>query len=414
MRERNQGITLIALIITIIILLILATISVNIAIKGDLFGKAGKAVDKTNDKVAQEQSRVDELMGELTKVEQNQCTHEWGEWIITKEATDTEKGTKERTCTKCGKVEIGETIKLVIGANINYHEYIGEDGTALSTMPSYTSAKEKTGHDSDQVFTVANNSGIEWIVLGEEDGQIKITTKNIIQPTSGGETNGSFQYYRLRGQAGYTNFVEELHEIGAIYGKGKYADTNKFNVATGGKTGGRSFIMEDLGYGSLTREESYTYALHDNGRVYGYDVGQEVDGTSTNGGTYTTFKYMEMDASTTTKEEGKEWKELKTAANGGPTSVTMYQYKYPGSRTLSTTVSTADTGYWLASRCLTFYTDYVYFLARRVGASGGDYQSSVCSSHGSIFGLTSGVRPVVYLKSDIQLEYDAKTGYTIK
>ena len=69
MKEKNQGITLIALIITIIILLILATISVNIVIKGDLFGKAGEAVDKTNDKVAQEQSRVDELMGELEYVE---------------------------------------------------------------------------------------------------------------------------------------------------------------------------------------------------------------------------------------------------------------------------------------------------------------------------------------------------------
>ena len=70
--ERNKGITLIALIITIIILLILVGVSINLAIKGDLFGSAEKAVLGTNDKTAQEQTRVDELMGELGRVEEQQ------------------------------------------------------------------------------------------------------------------------------------------------------------------------------------------------------------------------------------------------------------------------------------------------------------------------------------------------------
>ena len=70
--EKNKGITLIALIITIIILLILVGVSINLAIKGDLFGSAEKAVSGTNDKVAQEQTRVDELMGELGRVEEQQ------------------------------------------------------------------------------------------------------------------------------------------------------------------------------------------------------------------------------------------------------------------------------------------------------------------------------------------------------
>ena len=32
-------------------------------------------------------------------------THEWGEWTVTKEATETEKGLKERTCSVCGYKE---------------------------------------------------------------------------------------------------------------------------------------------------------------------------------------------------------------------------------------------------------------------------------------------------------------------
>ena len=72
MQNRNKGITLIALIITIIILLILVGVSINLAIKGDLFESAEKAVSGTNDKTAQEQTRVDELMGELGRVEEQQ------------------------------------------------------------------------------------------------------------------------------------------------------------------------------------------------------------------------------------------------------------------------------------------------------------------------------------------------------
>ena len=67
--KKNKGITLIALIITIIILLILVGVSLNLLIKGDLFGSAEKAVEGTNAKVEEQQTAVDELMGELDEVE---------------------------------------------------------------------------------------------------------------------------------------------------------------------------------------------------------------------------------------------------------------------------------------------------------------------------------------------------------
>ena len=75
----EKGITLIALIITIILLLILVGVSINLVIKGNLFGSAEKAVSGTNDKTAQEQTRVDELMGELDKVEKQQKEQEEAE-----------------------------------------------------------------------------------------------------------------------------------------------------------------------------------------------------------------------------------------------------------------------------------------------------------------------------------------------
>ena len=68
-RNKNQqGITLIALIITIIVMLILVAVTIDVAIDGKLFDTAKDAVGQTNNKVGEEQNRVDELMGELENV----------------------------------------------------------------------------------------------------------------------------------------------------------------------------------------------------------------------------------------------------------------------------------------------------------------------------------------------------------
>ena len=354
--------------------------------------------------------------------------HTYGEWQVTKQATCTADGIKTKTCTGCGATQsqsiaklghnyvngtctrCGEKQELVIGANINYHEYISESGGTVSA--SYTSTKTTRGStdssDSNATYSVVNNSGIQWIVLGEENGQIKITTKNIVQPTSGGYTSGNFKYLRIQGQNGYTNCIDELNKISAVYGKGKYADTTKFSTS-----GGRSFKMEDLGYGALTRTASYKYARHSDGKVYRYAANATVDGTSTTGGRYTTFNYMALDASNSTDETSSShtWKSLSTTANS---YVTMYQYTYSGRRTLSTEVSKADTYYWLASRAL--YCDYgdVRYNARLVYTDGYDSYSNFYASDGSNYYPSNyGVRPVVYLKSDIQLSYDSSSGYTI-
>ena len=350
--------------------------------------------------------------------------HTFGDWVITKNATCVAEGSKKRTCTVCGVEEV-ETIPttghkwangkctvcgeaLVIGANINYHEYISESGGTVSA--SYTSTKTARGStdasDSNATYSAVNNSGIQWIVLGEENGQIKITTKNIVQPTSGGYTSGNFKYLMLQGQNGYTNSIDELNKISAVYGKGKYADTTKFSTS-----GGRSFKMEDLGY-TFTRTAKYKYARHSDGKIYRYEANEAVDGTSTTGGTKTTFNYMAFDVSTTTEEttSSHTWKSLPTTANS---YVTIYDYTYIGSQTLPTEVSKADTFYWLASRFLG-YAYYVTYFVRQVDTAGDDtYGSYLYNGTGGDSIVRSGVRPVVYLKSDAKLSYDASNGYTI-
>ena len=69
MKNKNKGITLVALIITIIILLILLAVSINVAINEDIIGNAEKAVADSNAKTDEEQTKTDELMGELDEVQ---------------------------------------------------------------------------------------------------------------------------------------------------------------------------------------------------------------------------------------------------------------------------------------------------------------------------------------------------------
>ncbi len=429
--RKNEGITLIILIITIVIMLILLGVSTKIIIDSKMFNKTETAVGQTNNRIKKDDDETNYLLGELDNTRENQCNHNWVDEKIIKQPTCTEKGQKQQRCSKCSATRIveipalghnyedGKCIEceetLIIGAPIDYHEYIGTDGNTLTTMPSYTSLKTTRGStsssDSDATYSVVNNSGIEWIVLGGEGNQIKITTKNIVQPTSGGYTSSGFTYLWLQEQTGYTNFVDELNKIGAVYGHGKYADKTKFTTS-----GGRSFKMEDLGYGALTRTATYTYALETHSgdtsaKVYRYEANTTPDGTSTTVGSTGTFKYIALDASNSTQETeaSHTWNEL-TESNP---SVTMYQYTYSGRRTLDTSVSKADTYYWLASRNLYFDSGYVSFYARYVNSNGSIGNNSLYSSDGYASHGINGVRPVVYLQSGIKLSYDETNGYTI-
>ena len=102
--RKNRGITLIALIITIIILLILVGVSLNLVIKGNLFGSTKKAVDGTNAKVNKQQSAIDELMNEWDEIEKDACSHNWKEGEILLKPTCTELGKKQKVCENCGNL----------------------------------------------------------------------------------------------------------------------------------------------------------------------------------------------------------------------------------------------------------------------------------------------------------------------
>ena len=106
--KENKGITLIALIITLVIMLILVAVSVNVLINSNIIGQAEKAAKGYKTAYEQEQTRIDELMEEWNRIEQDQeseCVHNWGEWQTVTPATCTNAGSQKRTCSLCNTSE---------------------------------------------------------------------------------------------------------------------------------------------------------------------------------------------------------------------------------------------------------------------------------------------------------------------
>ena len=192
--KKNKGITLIALIITIIILLILVGVSVNLLIKGDLFGSAEKAVSGTNDKVAQEQTRVDELMGELERVESQNAVHNW-------QYTDSTRAKIRCTCARCKAFNDGDST----GRTLSIGQQIGETESKTAST-SITSAK--SGDESDQTLTL-NAEETKWVVFGYEDKDNDGLNEVLLLTTEHPTTNKIY----FKGATAYNNAVEEINRM---------------------------------------------------------------------------------------------------------------------------------------------------------------------------------------------------------
>ncbi len=259
MQNRNKGITLIALIITIIILLILVGVSINLAIKGDLFGSAEKAVEGTNDKTAQEQTRVDELMGELGRVEEQQ-------------RQDNLPGTRVKENTKY--VSNGKTAWIPAGFTVSKAkgETTIDGGLVIYLINDKTEEEIKkltwTGTELENLKKTYDQ--FVWIPISHE----QINNMFICQAKTG--SNGNCNIVAENGTAKCTNH-NSTQMAGRLYAttygesyKKAYTEVYTANsglrepdVVTGNNTGdgtSNDGSSTNLGYMSTVTEDNTSYA----------------------------------------------------------------------------------------------------------------------------------------------------------
>ena len=410
--KKEKGITLIALIITIIILLILVGVSVNLLIKGDLFGSAEKAVKGTNAKVEEQQSRVDELMEKLNDVENKNSGNtiqEVHNWIRTGD---------NLTCKHCN-------VTLTIGQELDYKDngkgtssisaekasgYIGilNNGIKLASLNSNTNLKiagQGGFNGPETTQTISKDSNTKWVVLGAEDRNNNGTNETLLRTTKT-PTIGTITLY---GAAGYNNCIEEINRMcKELYGEDA-----------------RGMTIEDVNnclqytppagmcskYDSTTNTRTYYTVpegtkISDLGSSYGNiwediqnNTDKEEDGTKK----YFTPSYPEgsTNASVLGDIEIDGYEYVADSTVGAPEVIPVL----PESTTTATKNAIFGTNnsyvYWLASRGV--YADSIYAIF----GPGGVYEGSAGSagalfdSDGSSRSRKHSLRAVVSLRSDI-------------
>lgn len=399
MRKQN-GITLVSMVIAIVVMLILAGTTITLSINGTLFGKTKEATEKAKEQSGEEEEIENDL-------KQGTCSHEWTDWKI--DATEKNGETRfkrHRECSKCGKKQ-----SYMLGAYIkNYDPSIGENGEEIKT--TYISEGAKTGGTKEKDRTTDGSWGngygnqefavtsIElWKVIGEtEDDKLIIMSDDPVMTVD----NKNFCLYN---QAGYLNAIRELDKISSIYGQGKYADKTLYPVGNGTKraSGARSIRVEDIEY----KIETHTYEIKEdkNGEKVLLMNGEKAKvhiGTAN-------ARYFD--------EKTQEWKKLEYGDE--PITFRDVEFsrligyingKYIDADTTLQNSSGSLPACWFATKTSKTYYNCTYGSSIFAGRRNNPVQIATSDAAFSYY-----VQPIVILKNNIDYEYDEDTNtYTIK
>jgi len=263
--KRNEGITLIALVITIIVLLILAGVAISmLSGENGILKQAAEAKTETDEKSIVEAMRLagitaltagngsvnndnyyTTLNSELKELGYNENISKGDlpkEEIEVKGEHFTIKANgevvhlawwyeKDANGNRTDVITNGVQ-KLTLGDTVDYNPIAGLTKKD-DVYKEYESKVEKNG-DSDQLFTLLNNDEggqkLIWVVLGtDENGDVLIVPIKNIKDAS-----GNIKWFNLKGQAGAQYGAEEVNSIAEIYGYGK------------GASGARAIQVEDI------------------------------------------------------------------------------------------------------------------------------------------------------------------------
>ena len=187
--KKNKGITLIALIITIVIMLILLGLGTKIIVDNKIFTKTQIAVNKTNNRIKNDDAETNYLLGELDNTKQKQCSHISIKMQLTHQDIEIPTDTTKYTLTS-------ENVPIPTG-----YYYVG--GTKDTGIVISDSANDANKGDSHEVANTLQGNQFVWVpVLQNQKIKIDIVAdqtitslelidpngKTITTPTPSGKT----------------------------------------------------------------------------------------------------------------------------------------------------------------------------------------------------------------------------------
>lgn len=348
------------------------------------------------------------------------------------------------------KVTNGKDITLTIGDYINYNpaDYDGYDETKNGFYTSPAGTKQETTYtetkdsstwqcaeasvyqdlldknqvvagngNSSQTYKVSDANGRKWRVLGADEttGELLIISDDVLKE------NNATKKMIFEGIAGYLYGVDELNKVCSIYGKGN------------GATGARSLTIDDVNKaigkekGKNTGKLTYTWTgdslkrngpSYDGGTKYTY-YPHVKDGTNIGAFNYynVATKRWETKTKDLTNFTGKE--DITTIYSDYVGFNISNDKNYANNRTtkgyklLFKDNITEEDKYWLGALYCSADSNYASWGMYYVYAAGYVGGSDTYSSFGIVCTQRYGIRPVVTLKSDIQLQSaSAENGIT--
>lgn len=463
--KNHRGITIMALVITIIVLLILASVSIKIAIDGGLISVTQNAKDdntidsekeaislgynaykRIKERYKYFDGETSEQKNAVLEVEDAEKIDKVGnDWLITfktKNEYELSQSGNIVLIRKAGELVAPwkdngdgtfkkEYVILKVGDYINYdatkdeneNTIIGEKATYISYSEANASADKNNGRSSgysnDQVFNLSSYTA-GWRVIGVKNGELQLISADIV-------SSESSQYYWLRGKNGYQYGPEELNAISAMYGRGK------------GATGAKSITIEDInkitgydptntgdgkpfGTGNIQYGNKVTYFWDGTDKPY-YEYGEGTNKKTGNlldehnifnwyDGTQWQSSLKSTTASTTNREKIAEL--MNDYYSYYPTTLTAYEngilkgIKKESNEWKLLFENTSGNGkrYWLASTCTYCHPMAdATFKIREVSIEKVN-AATMLYLDGNVALRNSGIRPVVSLKSGIEIEKD--------
>ena len=466
--KETKGITLIALVVTIIVLLILAGISIMmLSGNNGILNRAAEAKEKTANTQQEEQVKLSaiaaltegkgtikdtslktELKNSLNGITDSDITgNEKNGWQVKigdkayyieptgeiGEAFWEEVKDENGNITEIRRVD-GTVTGLHIGDVIGYSAIDGVS-SENRTITSYGTVTG-LGENNDQIIEIEAGT---WKLLGVENGKLKIISNIVGTTPESGETGVyANKGLRLFGKVGYQNAEEELNRVCSLYGRGKYAesgrsinveDINKItgydpehvgvniNTATAEQiANGTKYGQGDNNIHQYHRKVTYSWSENEDKKIlYTYE-GRDIPETLLN--EHNSFSWFDGKKwNTSNYEERKTGKICEITSNSYtyyPTTLT-----YSSSEEVKGIASNSDEYkllfdinnygngdfefYWLASNCIGTNRSNVafrMFVVRHAKVADFNLVYSVGIEHNANLGL----RPIVYLKPDIQLE----------
>ena len=355
---KERGITLVALVITIIILLILATISIQSLTSTGLFKNAKEAKEKTQNAAENQAKTLNEYEDELNK------------YLLDKK--------EENEIKLADKVKVGDYVTYEPDAISNIDERYT---TLLSNMETYS------GSDVNTIDTLKQEINLRWRVLDVQNGQVRLISDI---PTTSTVT--------LSGFNGYNNAVKLLDDAcSVLYTNSKLSskvqnlkiedmqDKMKIDYTKIDSNYGSTAIPNDKFYPSILLKEQEQKINETMGKMLNLSEQDEFINQT-----------VKLQASS-----------LELKSTYYKKNMVMDDFKDSKYYDLFINNGSDYSTYWLSSRCIFANSNRGYFYVRSVdpGCINAHYviNSRGDKDKGDEFSLSYGFRPVIILKSNVNV-----------